>query len=416
MVAVVVVPSTLQATQPSPMAVANPIQFGAPNMPAVTAPTPRVPMRPLPIRPVPMPRRVPPRPAPRLRPQPGPAQQSRAGRPRPGGAPDGGSDGEPGDDNQPQPQQPPLPPNLPAPQIDDQDRPLRYYTPLTDIFMRPALPTLHGPLRCALMAGVCYLAPGQKVMAWATQLALARSTSNVKSAILQVAGTAIQTISKACCDLSFLFPSWGFSTFMSLAANHLHLKAQSIMLQAARLAAPRTMHWGQKIALACAGANILAYPLLACAAVWTGYVLARHAIEPPPYEAPPGTYPNGGPIIEITQEEAPNKSMVFVCPAPLARLVQERVLLCERDPTLIQKVKSIASKWCDQQGLTDNLRYQAVCGAVAAALTVPVSEQQVLNLTQAHAVQVQQSRLARYLSGIKHRQDPWWTKYLVLRR
>lgn len=108
--------------------------------------------------------------------------------------------------------------------------------------------------------------------------------------------------------------------------------------------------------------------------------------------------------------------MVFVCPAPLARLVQERVLMCEREPALIQKVKGIASKWCDNQGLAGNERYQAISGAVAAALTVPCIEQNVLQLAQSHAVQQQHYRIANYLSGIKHKSDPWWTKYLLIRR
>lgn len=174
--------------------------------------------------------------------------------------------------------------------------------------------------------------------------------------------------------------------------------------------------WGYRLAGWMRAFNALHQPLLAIGMAWGVYVLARYAIEPPPYEAPPGCYPSGGPLIEITQEDAPNREMVFTCPAPLARKVQERVLLCERDPTIIQKCKAIATKWCDDEGIQGNERYAAVSGAVAAALTVPVNEQLVLQLAQSHSVQLQHGRLTNYLAGIRHRHDPWWTRYLSLRR
>lgn len=161
---------------------------------------------------------------------------------------------------------------------------------------------------------------------------------------------------------------------------------------------------------------MLSTPIISIGACWALYVVARHLIEPPPYDAPPGLYPSGGPLIEIAQEEAPQRAMVFTCPAPLARRVQERVLLCDRDPTLIQKCKAIAAKWCDEQGVYGNERYAAINGAVAAALTVPATEQLVLQLAQSHAVQEQWNKISRYLSGIRRTHDPWWTKYLINRR
>lgn len=179
---------------------------------------------------------------------------------------------------------------------------------------------------------------------------------------------------------------------------------------------PRIMMWGYRIAGWMRAASILSTPMLAAAAAWGVYVVARRCIEPPPYEAPPGSYPNGGPLIEISQEDAPNRELVFTCPAPLARMVQERVLLCERDPTMIQKCKAIASKYCDQEGIFGNERYATVAGAVAAALTVPVNEQLILSLAQSHNVTLQQRRIQQYLGGIQHRNDPWWTKYLLVRR
>lgn len=179
---------------------------------------------------------------------------------------------------------------------------------------------------------------------------------------------------------------------------------------------PRIITWAYRIAGYVSAMQRLARPVLVASLCWAAWALLRHAIEPPPYEAPPGCYPNGGPMIEITQEEAPNREMVFTCPAPLARLVQERVMLCERDPTIIQKTKAIASKWCDNTGLTGNERYATIAGAVAAAMVVPINEQLVLQLASTHAVQLQHTRISRYLSGIKHQHDPWWTKYLSIRR
>lgn len=210
--------------------------------------------------------------------------------------------------------------------------------------------------------------------------------------------------------------SWTIAGFTGYFADWAMTRSLALLKTAALLSKPTLMQRAAKVQLVCDAMNTLSKPLAAVAVIWTGYVLARHYIEPAPYEAPPGLYPNGGPMIEITQEEARNKAHVFVCPAPLARLVQERVLMCERDPTLLQKVKSIASKWCDQNHVTNNQRYQAVAGALAASLTVPCIEQNVIHYAQSHAVQQQHGRLANYLSGIKHKSDPWWTKYLLIRR
>lgn len=179
---------------------------------------------------------------------------------------------------------------------------------------------------------------------------------------------------------------------------------------------PRVMMVGYRAAGYLRAWHYLSRPMLAIGACWLGYVIIRHLIEPPPYQAPPGTYPSGGPLIEISQEDAPRREMVFTCPAALARMVQERALLCERDPTMIQKCKAIATKYCDNEGIHGNERYATVAGAVAAALCVPVNEQLVLQLAQSHSVQLQHRRIQSYLGGIKHQHDPWWTKYLQYRR
>lgn len=293
---------------------------------------------------------------------------------------------------------------------------MQYYAPLRDIFMRPALPSLRGPLITATSAVVCHYAPARQIGAWALHYSIGHARASFGSFFRQSLGNLMIGVGRT------------FATF-ALSTDRILLKwmwnkcakttgdwGQNALYGAAIRACPRTMLWAYRAAGWMHAMNRLAYPVGAVAALWASYVVLRHLIEPPPYDAPPGCYPNGGPIIEITQEEAPNRSMVFACPAPLARMVQERVLLCERDPTLIQKVKSIASRWCDNEGLMGNERYSAINGAVAAALTVPINEQLVLQLAQSHAVQTQHSRIARYLSGITHRYDPWYTKYFLFRR
>lgn len=326
-----------------------------------------------------------------------------------GGPPDGGlNDG---------PRRPPLPnlADLNA-QPDDQDRPLHFYTPLHDIFHRPALPTLRGPFMLGAISGIMYMAPGKLLYQLAMNRALMNSHATLKGAAYHIMANACKWSALALGDVILKIPSLTLGAVTGWASEHLMMTSQRLLLKAAKLSGPRWLSMGQQAQLLCNAANALSKPIMAVAVVWIGYTLARHAIEPPPYEAPPGIYPNGGPIIEITQEEAANKALVFTCPAPLARQVQERVLLCERDVQLIQKVKSIAARWCDQNNYAGNERYQAVAGAVAAALTVPCIEQNVIQMAQSHAVQQQYGRLANYLSGIKHQNDPWYTKYLLIRR
>lgn len=249
----------------------------------------------------------------------------------------------------------------------------------------------------------------------ATTYATKYAYKGIKSACLYACGTALMNISRVATIWSVgqgLTPA----TITSAIAGYTADIAGHMMRSAAKEVKPRLMHFAAVADSMAAAIKTLAYPTMCCATVWLAYTVLRHAIEPPPYDAPPGCYPSGGPIVEISQEEAPARELVFTCPAPLARLVQERVLLCERDPTIIQKVKSIASRWCDGAGLHGNQRYAAICGAVASALTVPINEQLVLQLSQSHAVQCQYSRLSRYLSGIKHTHDAWWTKYFSLLR
>lgn len=293
---------------------------------------------------------------------------------------------------------------------------MRYYAPLRDVFMRPGLPSLRGPLACGVAGLVARHLPHRHLAGWA----LHYSIRNARAGFGQFFR---QTLGNLMIDAGRTFKTFAVHTDRILLrlvwdklARSCAAWGDNALHSAAIRSCPRTMMYAYRAAGWMRAASLLSAPILTAAAVWGCYVVARHLIEPPPYEAPPGLYPNGGPIIEIAQEEAPQRSMVFTCPAPLARRVQERVMLCDRDPTIIQKCKAIAAKWCDEEGIYDNERYACISGAIAAALTVPASEQLVLQLAQSHAVQEQHKRLSRYLSGIKFKNDPWWTKYLVIKR
>lgn len=259
------------------------------------------------------------------------------------------------------------------------------------------------------------LTPCQLVTNLATTYAIKYAYLSFRASCYSIAGNGLLWGSRVASVLSLTQGVLPSNFIMGVATKGADLAA-TLLQAAARMTHPRLMRFAALSDTTLQAVRILAAPTFCVAACWLTYTVVRNMIEPPPYEAPPGCYPTGGPIVEISQEEAPNREMVFTCPAPLARLVQERVLLCERDPTIIQKVKSIASRWCDSAGLQGNQRYAAICGAVASALTVPVNEQLVLQLTQSHAVQCQYSRISRYLSGIKHTHDAWWTKYFSIRR
>lgn len=426
-----------------PAATANPMPVPAPrvsragplagiNLPPLNAVRlPQLPPQPRPrqMPPQPRPRQPPPQPRPRIvqgvlhratpaqgGAQPGaqqnqqppvnnPPQQNPGGTPPDGAIPPGGNaapaDGAPVDFRG---------------NVDDQDRPLNYYTPLQDIFLRPALPSLGRPFLLTATGALCYAAPGQALYNFAMTQALYQSKNTFKSAALHLAGNFVKYTSMLVGDILMKVPSWTAFACGSWLSDKLYTTSHDLLIQAAKQAAPTIMQRAKAVQTVCAALNICSKPIILAGLTWAAYTIARHVIEPPPYEAPPGTYPNGGPIIEITQQEAQNKAMVFTCPANLARAVQERVLLCERDVTLIQKVKSIAARWCDQNNLQGSRRYEAISGALAAALTVPCIEQNVLQLASSHAVQQQYSRLQRYLSGIKHTNDPWWSKYLLIRR
>lgn len=299
--------------------------------------------------------------------------------------------------------------------MDDQDRPLNYYTPLNDIFLRRKLPNIKIPFRIGALGLAARYIPADYVQEIILKHALTRSHKHIASSLYHAAGDVLKKASLFIGDFALGLPSWTGSIVLGILSEKATQQANSLLKESAKLSAPTLMKFAENLGTVLSSIKALSGPTMAISLVGVIYCIVRHAIEPPPYEAPPGVYPNGGPFVEIAQEEAPNKEMVFACPAPLARMVQERVLMCERDPALIQKVKTMAARWCDQLNYNNNQRYAAICGAVAAALTVPVNEQLVLQLAQTHAVQQQHCRINNYLSGIKHRNDPWWTKYMLYR-
>lgn len=83
-------------------------------------------------------------------------------------------------------------------------------------------------------------------------------------------------------------------------------------------------------------------------------------------------------MVEVTQQEALEQPTHFVCPAGLRALVTEKIMLLERTPTMVQKIKSMAGKWCDDHQVGPFERPRYIAGAVAAAMTVPHLEMDLL--------------------------------------
>lgn len=344
------------------------------------------------------------------------------GQPPDGGPPDGGSQ-KPGDGKGNDGGGAPNPADdgprhhniMQCGPVDDQDVNARYYAPLQDVFLRPALPSLQWPFVTTMTGVIWRYLPTKSIIDRAISYSIGKARPSF-------AGFFYQTVGNTFIGMGRTFTTFALATdrvllklMWSKLARSTHDMGTNAIHNAAVRCCPKVMAWAYKVAAWCSALKKISTPVICVGVTWGLYVIARHLIEPPPYEAPPGCYPSGGPLVEISQEEAPARAEVFVCPAPLARLVQERVMMCEREPVLIQKVKSIASKWCDTNGIQGNQRYQAIAGAVGAALTVPVTEQLVLQMAQSHAVQRQYARIGRYLAGIKHRSDPWWTKYFSYR-
>lgn len=349
-------------------------------------------------------------PAPPQQPAPIPAAAGAGGGPNP---PPGGGDGgpprrpigrNPGDRHPNLPivyqgyeYHPPHPkPNgdpAPAPEMDasPEDVPLRFYIPRSDNATRYELPGIAGPL-----ATLAFAAMGRSI-----------PVGYVSASFRNAAYLA--------CRHGL---PWWRQAAIRLVNRHVPFY-ETRMAWTWRLASGRLPRWASTvIAHATNGLRLwraFAPAIAIAGATWLAINVYRRWTEPDPMDAPAGVYPSGGPWVEVTQEQARGVATAVACPAPLARLVQERVLLCERDPAMMQKVKTIASRWCTEQGLSDNVRYNAVAGAMAAAMTVPVQEQNILSMGGLHATAQQHERLRQFTAGFRP-SVPWLSRLLLFKR
>lgn len=115
----------------------------------------------------------------------------------------------------------------------------------------------------------------------------------------------------------------------------------------------------------------------------------ERAEEPDPF-APPTS------IVEVSPEVARGVPVSFSCPASLRSLVLERAMLLERTPALLQKIKSIAGRWCDEQSVPPDKRPAYIAGAVASCMCVPELEQHLLMFETGHNVQELYKRVRRH--------------------
>lgn len=122
-----------------------------------------------------------------------------------------------------------------------------------------------------------------------------------------------------------------------------------------------------------------AWPHLVWAVTSTAFAVMCWAWKPhipQPWE--PDAVGHPALMVEVTQEEALDQPTHFVCPAGLRALVTEKMMLLERTPQMVQKIKSVAGKWCDDHQIGPFERPRYIAGAVAAALCVPHLEMDLL--------------------------------------
>lgn len=108
-------------------------------------------------------------------------------------------------------------------------------------------------------------------------------------------------------------------------------------------------------------------------AAFTVYRAVNYCISgPPPFE--PDGFAGPTTCVEVTQERAQADPTHFACPAGLRALVTEKAMMLERTPALLQKIKGMAGRWCDDHGINPMERPAYIAGAVACAMTVPRME------------------------------------------
>lgn len=107
-----------------------------------------------------------------------------------------------------------------------------------------------------------------------------------------------------------------------------------------------------------------------------------------------------GLMVEVTQEEAIGTPTHFACPAGLRATILEKIMLCERTPNLIQKVKSMAGRWCEDNNINPYHRPACIAGAVAVGMTVSPLETDLVKYEARWEVQAAQHRIAQHAAGM----------------
>lgn len=144
---------------------------------------------------------------------------------------------------------------------------------------------------------------------------------------------------------------------------------------------------------------------------YSAYQLAtRIWLNSQPFEPEGMGHP--GLMVEVTQEEALGTPTHFACPAGLRATILEKIMLCERTPNLIQKVKSMAGRWCEDNQINPYHRPACIAGAVAVGMTVSPLENDLIKYEARWEVQNAQRRVAQHAAGIpdgrpRHNQRFW---------
>lgn len=120
-------------------------------------------------------------------------------------------------------------------------------------------------------------------------------------------------------------------------------------------------------------------------------------------------------MTEVTQEEALATPTHFVCPAGLRAHILEKVFMQERTPNLIQRVKSIAGKWCDEAAINPFERPACIAGAVACAMTTSQLELDLLSYERRWEVRQAARQLNQHHNGpgVAPRDQPGFWQWLT---
>lgn len=132
-----------------------------------------------------------------------------------------------------------------------------------------------------------------------------------------------------------------------------------------------------------------------------------------PYE--PEGISHSGLMCEVTQQEALATPTHFACPVGLRDHILEKIFLQDRNPVLIQRVRSMAGKWCDDRGVNPHIRPAYIAGAVACAMSVSRMEQDLLQFERQWEVRQARGLLARHhaMGDGPPRQRPGFWEWLM---